>query len=111
DPEASAKISLSEEDITQLEGWIEECTAQVPDLTSFVLPGGTLLNAALHQCRTICRRAERSAIALSNSEAVSPLAVKYLNRLSDLFFALARFDAQCAGATEYLWEPRKGKNP
>jgi cob(I)alamin adenosyltransferase len=69
-----------------------------------VLPGGTHANAALHQCRAVCRRAEREALRLAREEAVDPLVLKYLNRLSDWFFVVSRYAAWLEGAPEYLWE-------
>lgn len=83
-----------------LEERCDEVNADLPPLKSFVLPGGTLAAAHLHVCRTVCRRAERLAVACG--EQISPEAVRYLNRLSDLFFILSR------GANrgeEPLWEP------
>lgn len=88
--------------------WLEEMGAKynegLPPLRSFVLPGGCLENASLHQCRTVCRRAERDVVRLSELELVSPEILAYLNRLSDLFFILARYTAKAAHAEEYLWE-------
>ena len=73
-------------------------------LTSFVLPGGSAAAAALHQARTVCRRAERSCVALAGREDVSAAALKYLNRLSDLLFVAARF-ANDEGRGDVLWTP------
>jgi len=73
-------------------------------LNSFVLPGGSWSNAWLHQCRVLCRRAERRATALAEIETVPPEALRYLNRLSDWFFVAARYVAVKAGAAENLWE-------
>ena len=75
-------------------------------LNSFVLPGGTAASAALHQARTVCRRAERTAVALADleGETVSPDALKYLNRLSDLLFVAARY-ANDGGRGDVLWKP------
>lgn len=95
--------------IEELETWIDELTDELEELKSFVLPGGTQLNATLHQCRTICRRAERNIIALSREEELSPLVIKYVNRLSDLFFAMARYDSFINDKAEYLWEPAAAK--
>ena len=71
----------------------------------FVLPGGTETSARLHVARTVCRRAEREALAAAESHAVSPLALVYLNRLSDLLFILARAANAAAGREEPLWRP------
>jgi cob(I)alamin adenosyltransferase len=79
--------------------------AGLEPLKSFVLPGGTEGAARLHVARTVCRRAERLAVALADETAVNPLALAYLNRLSDLLFILARAANAAAGADEPLWKP------
>jgi len=89
----------------RMEEWIDDHSAGIPELKSFVLPGGTELNAALHVARTICRRAERRVLTFSRSEAVSPQVLTYLNRLSDLLFAMARAESHRMGTPEYLWKP------
>lgn len=99
--------NITAELVTRLEGWIDECTSLVPELRSFVLPGGSPLNAQLHLCRAVCRRAERRVVALASGEHVAPVIGTYLNRLSDLFFALSRRATVEEGAAEYLWIPRK----
>lgn len=96
--------SLSEADVTGLEQGMDAMQAVLPVLDSFVLPGGTHANAALHQCRAVCRRAEREALRLAREEAVDPVVLKYLNRLSDWFFVASRYAAWLEGAPEYLWE-------
>ncbi len=96
---------VSDEDITELEGLIDQETASVPELRSFVLPGGTNLNAFLHLARAICRRAERSVWMLNTQEPVRQQIPQYLNRLSDLLFTLARSQAHAEGAPEFLWNP------
>jgi cob(I)alamin adenosyltransferase len=89
--------------------WLEQCCDVVNEdlepLRSFVLPGGTELAARLHVARTVCRRAERRAIALAQEHAVNPTAIAYLNRLSDLLFILARAANAAAGHDEPLWRP------
>jgi cob(I)alamin adenosyltransferase len=72
-----------------------------------VLPGGTRLNTELHACRTICRRAERIAVALSRAEPIPPEVVQYLNRLSDAFFVWSRWVNHVLGVAEVLWEPNQ----
>ena len=84
-----------------LEHACDEVNAELPNLKSFVLPGGTAGAAQLHVCRTVCRRAERRAIACG--EEINAECVRYLNRLSDLLFILSR--AANAGSSEPLWEP------
>jgi cob(I)alamin adenosyltransferase len=84
-----------------LEGACDEVNATLAPLRSFVIPGGTPASAQLHVCRTVCRRAERRALALG--EEGNPEVVRYLNRLSDLLFILAR--AVNGGSSEPLWDP------
>jgi cob(I)alamin adenosyltransferase len=96
--------SLSEADATALEEEMDAMQAVLPALDSFVLPGGTAANAALHQCRAVCRRAEREVLRLAREESVDPALLKFLNRLSDWFFVMARYAAWLEGAPEYLWE-------
>jgi len=85
-------LRVEDEYVTRLEGWCDEFNAELPKLDSFILNGGTPGAALLHAARTICRRAERRAWALLevDPERTNPLAAKYLNRLSDLLFILAR---------------------
>lgn len=97
-------LRVSEGQVRRLEDEIDELNGALPPLESFVLPGGTAAAAALHLGRTVCRRAERAAVRLAESgEAVSPLALKYLNRLSDWLFVAARF-ANDRGAAEVFWK-------
>lgn len=91
--------------VEKLERWIDELNAPLPELKSFVLPGGTLLNAHLHLARAVCRRAERAIISLDDSEPVSEQVLHYVNRLSDLLFVMSRAAAHLTGAKEFLWEP------
>jgi cob(I)alamin adenosyltransferase len=89
----------------QLEREMDRMNASLPPLRSFVLPGGSRLNAELHVCRTVCRRAERICVALG--ERTDPEIVKYLNRLSDAFFVWSRWVSHVTGTEETLWEPNK----
>jgi cob(I)alamin adenosyltransferase len=73
-----------------LEAWIDKYDAETPDITRFILPGGSAVSAALHVCRTVCRRAERRIVTLARTQEVNEEVRKYLNRLSDLFFTIAR---------------------
>src|SRR5215467_1900525 len=88
--------------------WLDEVLRQIqnelPPLKSFTLPGGGRVNAFLHQARTVCRRAERELLAASRTEAIGEWPLRYVNRLSDLFFVLSRWVARHLGETEYLWE-------
>ena len=77
----------------------------MPKLRSFVLPGGSRLDAELHICRTVCRRAERLLVSLAREQEVPPEALRYLNRLSDALFVWSRWVNHAAGAPETLWEP------
>lgn len=95
----------------QLEHEIDAMNEDLPPLRSFVLPGGSRLNAELHVCRTVCRRAERICITLSREEPVDPEIVKYLNRLSDAFFVWTRWAAQQLGTPEILWDPNVTRTP
>ena len=98
--------SLVEEDVVGLEKEIDAMENLLPALKSFILPGGHPAVSFGHVARTVCRRAERLVIALNNSEAVDPLVVKYLNRLSDYLFVLARKMAHELHAEESPWTPR-----
>ena len=91
--------------IDWLEGLCDAFNAELPELTSFVLPGGTEAAARLHIARTICRRAERDVLVGSEEIELNPLVLVYLNRLSDLLFILARSANAAAGVDEPLWKP------
>ncbi len=96
---------ITEADVAQLEREIDEMNAELPALRSFVLPGGTRLNAELHLCRTVCRRAERLLVALARTGQVPAEAVRYLNRLSDALFVWSRWVNHRLAVPEVLWEP------
>ena len=100
-----ARITSTE--IEQLEREIDAMNAELPGLKSFVLPGGTRLNAELHVARTICRRAERLTVALARTEETPPETVQYLNRLSDALFVWSRWASHIMGVPEVLWEPNR----
>lgn len=93
--------------VEHLEKQIDAYNQTLPELRSFVLPGGGMAAAFLHQARTICRRAERIVVALADREAIGDHALIYLNRLSDLLFVLSRAACRHEGRDEYLWEYRK----
>ena len=101
---------VTDAEVVQLESEIDRMNAELPPLRSFVLPGGGRLNADLHICRTVCRRAERAAVALGRVESVSPEAVRYLNRLSDALFVWSRWASHVTGAPETLWEPNQSSS-
>jgi cob(I)alamin adenosyltransferase len=96
---------LTEDDVTGLELLLDRLNAELSPLKEFILPGGTRAAALCHLARTVCRRAERRVYALSRHEAVSPAALKYLNRLSDLLFVMARNINHAAGTADVLWQP------
>lgn len=96
---------VTEIEIKQLEVWIDKYTAELPELKNFLLPGGHQVVSLCHVCRTVCRRAERSIIALSLEEAVSGELIKFMNRLSDYFFVMSRKMAKLLNAPETPWSP------
>ncbi len=124
---------ITETDIAELEKEMDEMNAELPTLRSFVLPGGCRIEAELHICRTVCRRAERRLVTLAREGSaagpaggeaagsdiqttagkdrrrysVPPEAVKYLNRLGDALFVWSRWASRAAGAKETLWEPNQ----
>lgn len=92
--------------VGEMESWIDEADAELPPLRAFVLPGGAPGGAALHVARTVCRRAERAVVALARTEDVEDVdegVIRYLNRLSDLLFALARLENHRAGRGDVEW--------
>ena len=105
---------ITGKEVEQLEREIDRMNEDLPTLRSFVLPGGSRLNAELHVCRTVCRRAERACVTLSRTETVPAEAVRYLNRLGDALFVWSRWASHITGAPETLWEPNQaasGLNP
>ena len=110
DPEQEIKMQLpelSESDIVFLEKEIDEMSAQLPEMRSFVLPGGHPDVSFCHIARCVCRRAERAVLKLAQSEKVNELHYKYLNRLSDHLFMLSRYITKLRNAPETPWKPRK----
>ena len=95
---------LSLDDVAVLEHEIDEMNAILPELKSFVIPGGNLKASYAHVCRTVCRRAERQGWRLAAQHPIDPVDLKYLNRLSDYFFVLARFFAYLDKNNETNWE-------
>lgn len=98
---------VTDAEVAQLEHEIDAMNAELKPLRSFVLPGGTRLNAELHVARTVCRRAERALVTLARREEVPPEAVRYLNRLSDALFVWSRWASHVQGVAEVLWEPNE----
>ena len=107
DPEpvakALAKADLPDDRVLELERMIDQSDQELPTLKAFVLPGGSPKAAALHQARTICRRAERSLVHLSRESPVPSSFIVYLNRLSDLLFTLARLANHRGGTGDVTW--------
>lgn len=92
--------------VSQLEAWIDEWNETLEPLKSFILPGGDMAAAQLHVARTVCRRAERIAIALGRTEPIGERVIPYLNRLSDLLFVGARYHSSLVGQPDVLWDSR-----
>jgi cob(I)alamin adenosyltransferase len=99
------RLRVDDAAIAALEVACDRFNADLPELRSFVLPGGTDAAARLHVARAVCRRAEREALMASQEPDVNPLVLVYLNRLSDLLFIAARYANAAAGADEPLWKP------
>ena len=93
--------------MAEAEGWIDEVDRGNPPITTFVMPAGTELAARLHVARTVCRRAERTIISLAAIEPVGEPLLRYMNRLSDLFFAMARRANHERGHPDVPWSPAK----
>ena len=89
--------------VKRLEAEVDELNDKLPELPSFVLPGGSALTAELHACRAVCRRAERRIVSLARSETGLEIPLRYLNRLSDAFFVWSRWACRTAGHSETLW--------
>lgn len=98
---------IQEDSINQIETWIDLWEKSLPPLTHFILPGGSRASAQAHLARTVCRRAERIVVALSEHEEVRLVCQKYLNRLSDYLFVIARAIAFSGGKEEFKWLPEK----
>jgi len=100
---ALAKAEVTEARVVALETAIDRAEAELQPLDAFILPGGTMKGALFHVARTVCRRAERAVVALSQTDDVPPIILTYLNRLSDLLFTLARLANRRAGFPERTW--------
>ena len=90
--------------MTRLEKLIDNCQKDLQPLKEFILPGGGKISSLLHQARTICRRAERLCVRLGREEPLDPAILRFLNRLSDALFVLARWMANQQSEPEFLWE-------
>lgn len=93
--------------IDELESLMDELGKGLKLLEEFILPGGGLVAASLHQARTVCRRAERACVALGREEPIGDYLIPYLNRLGDALFVLARWISHCEGEAETMWEREK----
>ena len=103
--EHEGRLRTTQQQVDELEADCDRFNDELSELTSFVLPGGAVAAAQLHVARTVCRRAERVALAASREHTLNPLTLVYLNRLSDLLFILARVANVSAGTDEPLWRP------
>lgn len=99
--------AITEPHITQLESEMDRMDAELPEMRNFILPGGDMASSQAHICRTVCRRAERMVVRLASEEPVPEIIVRYLNRLSDLLFVLARSIAHRNGVSDTPWTPRQ----
>ena len=115
DPEKEPKMKLpdlNEEDVTLLETAIDEMNKVLQPMKSFILPGGSMAVSSAHIARCVCRRAERKCVNMLEHEMfIDPLVIKYLNRLSDYLFVLARFIGHLTGVSEIEWKPRINTRP
>jgi cob(I)alamin adenosyltransferase len=100
---------ISARQVEALEALVESWNAELPPLREFVLPGGGAAAASCHLARSICRRAERRCWALLRGEPLGPQALRYLNRLSDLLFVLARVLARRAKGSEVMWRSERAQ--
>ena len=103
----AGRTAMRGEPVALLDRRVAELNADLPALREFVLPGGTRAAAACHVARATCRRAERALVALARAESVSPTCLQYVNRLSDLFFVVARVLNRAAGRDETAWKPTR----
>lgn len=108
-PENSKINEVGEQEVKQMEEWIDTLETDLEPLKSFILPGGSGAGSTLHLARTVCRRAERESVELSQNEAIPESVIMYLNRLSDLLFVLARYENKHQGVEETPWIPVREK--
>ncbi len=100
------KPDLHESDVQLLEQAMDQMDEELPEMRNFILPGGNLKASQIHIARCVCRRAERLVVALHTEQAVAPLVLLYLNRLSDYLFVLSRKVAKELNSEEIAWKPR-----
>jgi len=102
--QATEPQGLTEDDIHAIEAHIDRMDAELPPMQGFILPGGSRLSALCDVCRTVTRRAERRVVALSHKATISPIVLQYLNRLSDFFFILSRYNNISNQVEEIYWD-------
>lgn len=108
DTEKNKKLNITrtgEDFIKKAEADIDIFTEKLDELRNFILPGGSKGSAMLHVCRTICRRAEREIVALKNFEKINENIIVFLNRISDLFFVLSRYENKVSNYPDTIWKP------
>jgi cob(I)alamin adenosyltransferase len=105
------RSAVVESQVTHLENVLDALNENLPPLKEFILPGGTRAAALCHVARAVCRRVERRVVALAQAEPVSPVSLRYLNRLSDLLFVMCRSINRDGGAGDVLWQPGGAKRP
>ena len=105
-PEAR-ELTFLKNRVVVFETMIDELTATLPELTHFILPGGSMTGSQLHMARTLARRTERRVVSLHDREPIDPGIIMYINRLSDLFFTMARYANHVVGETEIIWEAKE----
>lgn len=107
-PSSETRIArIAESDIEFLEDAIDEMEEDLETLKNFILPGGAQSGATLHVARTVCRRAERAAVACKKTDEISDETLKFLNRLSDFLFVIARYENKHQGIREETWQPKR----
>lgn len=106
DPDAPEVPRIEDRHVDQLERWMDGWQEELEPLSNFILPGGSLAAAHLHVARTVCRRAEREVTELSRTEVVGDSVIRYLNRLSDALFVMARYANLKSGVGDVLWDSR-----
>jgi cob(I)alamin adenosyltransferase len=104
------RAAMAADYVTRLEQQLDGLNAELEPLKEFILPGGSAAAAACHVARTVCRRAERRLVSLTREESVSAPALRYLNRLSDLLFVMARYINRQQGVGDVLWQPGRHEN-
>ena len=104
-------LMLQETSVTELEHTLDALNGELAPLKEFILPGGTAAAAVCHLARAVCRRAERRVVGLAREEEVNPVAIRYLNRLSDLLFVMARHLNRVAGVADVLWRHERPPLP